>query len=317
MSRIISGKLRLEIKSVNPADFVEAAIDTVRPAAEARGVRLEVAMDPVVGPVTADPSRLQQVVWNLLSNAIKFTPRGGHVQVRLARIESDIEISVSDTGKGIAAEFMPYVFERFRQADASASRKYSGLGVGLAIAKHLVELHGGTVEVASPGENLGSTFTVKLPLTVMLFESEEGMKLSKSMKTSPEHRRELLEGVRVLVVDDEADARQLLERVLGDFSAEVMTASSASEALPLVQSFDPHVLVSDIGMPGRDGYDLIRDVRALPAPRRRLPALALTAFARSEDRTRAMLAGYQVHLAKPVEPSELIATVASLAGRTG
>jgi CheY-like chemotaxis protein/two-component sensor histidine kinase len=319
MSRIVSGKLRLDMHDIEAAPVVEAAAEAVRPAAEAKGVRLEVLFDPVGGTITGDASRLQQVVWNLLSNAIKFTPRGGHVQVVVERVDSRLEIRVADTGDGIAPEFLPHVFERFSQADGSASRKYTGLGVGLAIVKNLIELHGGTVHVESAGVGRGSLFTVRLPLAVMPAYSIARRLAERSPHISGEtHDRKLLSGVKVLVVDDEADARELIQRVLENCSAEVLTASSAAEALPAVLSFTPHVLVSDIGMPGRDGYDFIREVRSLRGePGLRLPAVALTAFARSEDRTRAMLAGYQVHISKPVEPNELIATVASLAGRTG
>jgi PAS domain S-box-containing protein len=320
MSRIISGKLRLDVQQVLPLTFVEAAINSVKPAADAKEIRLEQILDGHAGPVAGDPSRLQQVVWNILSNAIKFTPKGGRVQVILRRADSQIELSVADTGQGITPEFMPFVFDRFRQADASTTRKMGGLGIGLAIAKQLVDLHGGSISVRSPGEGMGSTFTVQLPLMVVHANKEEsgwppanvvGMK-------NGNHSPIALQGVRVLVVDDEADARDLIRRVLEDCNAEVSTAGSAAEAVPILEAQRFHVLVSDIGMPAVDGYEFLRQVRLLkPENGGRIPAIALTAFARSEDRTRALMAGYQVHVAKPVEPAELVATVASVAGLTG
>ncbi len=292
MSRITSGKVRLDIQPLQPSGFVEAALQTVSPAADARGIRLEKILDPTAGPISGDPNRLQQVVWNLLSNAIKFTPREGKVQVVLERVNSHIEISVADTGIGIRPEFVPHVFERFRQADATTTRKYGGLGLGLSIVKHLVELHGGTVRVTSAGEGRGTTFTVRLPLSVVRRAAEdEPRRHPRSPKEAPQDYRVAdLSGVRVLVVDDEADARELLR----------------GESV--------QVLVSDLGMPDVDGYELLKRVRAMG---QRLPAIALTAFARSEDRTRALRSGFLVHVAKPVEPSELVATVAAVAGRAG
>jgi PAS domain S-box-containing protein len=319
MSRITSGKMRLDIQSVEPVAFINAALETVKPAAAAKGVRLERILDPAAGPVSGDPNRLQQVVWNLLSNAIKFTPREGKVQVVLQRANSHIEISVADTGAGIRPEFLPEVFDRFRQADASITRKHGGLGLGLSIVKHLVELHGGAVRVASAGEGRGTTFAVELPLAVVQRRDAPEPRLHPAARreAAPDYRLANLAGVRVLIVDDELDARDLLRRVLADCGAEVLAAASAREALELVRLQRPQLLVSDIGMPEVDGYELLRQVRALGAAQGgRIPAIALTAFARSEDRTRALRAGFLVHVAKPVEPAELVATVASVAGRT-
>lgn len=320
MNRITSGKVRLDVQPVAPLSFIEAAVETVRPAADAKGIRLEKLLDPAAGPISGDPNRLQQVVWNLLSNALKFTPRGGKVQVVLERVNSHIEICVADTGIGIKPEFLPHVFERFRQVDASTTRAYGGLGLGLAIVKHLVELHGGTVRVDSAGEDRGTTFTVRLPLAVMYRSIYEEARLHpKTPKSMSVDFNALdLSGIKVLVIDDEVDACELVKRILTDCDAEVFTACTASEALPLVARERPHVLVSDIGMPDVDGYELLRRVRALgPGGGGTVSAIALTAFARSEDRTRALRAGFLVHVSKPIEPSELIATVATVAGRAG
>jgi len=319
MSRIISGKLRLDIQRLMPISLIDAAIQTVRPAADAKGIRIEKMLDPQVGPVSGDPNRLQQVIWNLLSNSIKFTPKGGKSQVILERVNSHVEITVADTGQGINPEFVPYVFDRFRQADATTTRRFAGLGLGLALVKQLVELHGGSVHVTSAGEGKGATFVVQLPLMVVQAGKDEAARLHP--KTPSEMPLPLggatLAGVRVLVVDDEPDARELIKRVLEGSEAEVLSASSGSEALPIIEQARPHVLVSDIGMPEMDGYEFLQKVRALGSARGGMvPAVALTAFARSEDRTRTLLAGYQVHISKPVEAAELIATVASAAGRT-
>ena len=319
MSRITSGKLRLEIQPVMPAAVVEGALETVRAAAEARGIRLTSALDPTVGPVVGDPHRLQQVVWNLLSNAIKFTGRNGRVQVRVARVDSHVEITVADTGSGIAAEFLPHVFDRFRQADASSTRGAGGLGLGLAIVKQLVELHGGAVRAASPGTGGGATFSVELPLMAIHGEpSEERLPPVPRRFPSVEFKQLDLRGVKVVVVDDEVDARDLIARVLGECHAEVSAAGTAAEALAVIEAERPHVLVSDVGMPGVDGYQLLRLVRELGHARGGgVPAIALTALARTEDRTRALHAGFLVHVAKPVEPAELVAAVAAVMGRTG
>jgi CheY-like chemotaxis protein len=272
-------------------------------------------MDTGVVSVAGDPERLQQVVWNLLSNAIKFTPKGGKVQVRLERINSHIEIAVSDTGIGIKPEFLPHVFERFRQADQKTTRRHGGLGLGLAIVRHLVELHGGTVEADSTGEGQGTTFVVKLPI-VSVYQKDNlaGRVHPAARDTLPTYEcPERLEGLKVLVVDDETDTRELLRVGVGQCGAEVVTAGSAQEALEVIAEESPDLLISDIGMPGEDGYELIRKVRALPVGRgRKIPAIALTAYARTEDRMRALRAGYQSHIAKPVELAELITVMASL-----
>jgi signal transduction histidine kinase/CheY-like chemotaxis protein len=321
MSRIISGKVRLDVQHLDPESFIDAAIETVTPAAQAKEIRLHKVLSRS-GPIMGDPGRLQQIVWNLLSNAIKFTPKGGRVEVLLEKVNSHIEISVSDTGKGIKPDFLPHVFERFRQADASTTRQHGGLGLGLAIVKHLVELHGGTIQAKSEGENKGSTFTVSLPVAVAQWETKKKTNERAAAGSSEEKARgrkvASLKGVRVLVVDDEPDARDLIRRLLEDCDAKVTTAGSAADALKILDAETPHVLVSDIGMPLVDGYDLMKQVRSRGATRGgNVPAIALSAFARSEDRTRALMAGYSVHVSKPVEPRELVATVASIAGRTG
>ncbi|HEX8709327.1 MAG TPA: PAS domain S-box protein [Pyrinomonadaceae bacterium] len=319
VSRIITGKLRLDVRQIDPASFIESAIEALRPAAEAKGVRIQKVIDTSTSTVAGDPSRLQQVIWNLLSNAVKFTPRDGRVLVRLERINSHIEITVSDTGNGIKPDFLPHVFERFRQADGKTTREYGGLGLGLAIVRHLVELHGGTVHAASAGEGQGATFTVKLPVVPILQKESDP---EQAYPRARERRLDLdcpekLDDLNVLVLDDEADARALLEAVLTKCGATVRTASTVNEALELLQELKPDVLVSDIGMPGEDGYQLIGRVRALTAEEGgKVPAIALTAYARAEDRLRALRAGYQMHVPKPVEPAELVAVVASLAGRS-
>jgi PAS domain S-box-containing protein len=310
VSRIISGKLRLEKKSVPAASVVEAAIDTVRPAATAKQVRLEASLEPDAGLVYADPDRLQQVVWNLLTNAIKFTPEGGLVSLCLRRAGSQTEIVVRDTGEGISPEFAPHVFERFRQADSSTTRPHGGLGLGLAIVRHLVEAHGGTVVAESAGKGQGASFTVRLP------RHEAGAAEAEPVGTAPVEAPPLrsLEHVRVLLVDDDPDTRGMMETVLSQRGAQVTAASSAAEALACVDRETPDVLLSDIGMPGMDGYALIRELRERPGARA-IPAAALTAYAHADDRGQAIAAGYQLHIAKPVEPAELVAVVASLAGR--
>lgn len=319
VSRIISGKMRLNVRPIELAPIINGAIDSVRLAAEAKAIQLTCVLDPAGGLIAGDPDRLQQVVWNLLSNAIKFTPKGGYVTVQLERINSNVEVSVSDTGIGISPEFLPYVFERFRQAEGATTRSHGGLGLGLAIVRHLVELHGGTIHADSPGEGQGATFTVKFPLTAVR------MHPSSRAQISPNGFSEVavddcqkLDHLQVLVVDDEADARELLTTVLEQCGAKVTAVASVEEALKVIEWSKPDVLVSDIGMPEEDGYSLIGKVRARETQKgERIPAAALTAYARAEDRKRALLAGFQTHLPKPVEPAELIAVVASLAGRTG
>jgi PAS domain S-box-containing protein len=318
VSRIITGKLRLDVRPVDPGSLIESAIEALRPAAAAKGIRMQKVMDTGVISVAGDPARLQQVVWNLVSNAIKFTPKGGRVQIRLERINSHVEIVVSDTGAGIAPEFLPHVFDRFRQADQKTTRQHGGLGLGLAIVRHLVELHGGSVEAQSSGEGQGATFVVKLPI-VSVYQTEG---LAERVHPAAEDALpsydcpERLDGIKVLVVDDEADTRELLRAGIGQCGAKVLTAGSAQEALEIIERERPHLLISDIGMPGEDGYELIRKVRALPAgSARRIPAIALTAYARTEDRLRALRAGYQMHMPKPVELIELVAIAASLIQR--
>ena len=333
VSRILRGKLSLSVSPVNPASPIQAAIDTMRPAAEAKSIQLVLSIDPNVGMVSGDASRLQQVVWNLLSNAIKFTPQGGRVEIRLSRFvgahfteisasprlnpinppvpelrstDNYAQIQISDTGKGIRADFLPYVFDYFRQADASTTRNQGGLGLGLAIVRHLVELHGGTVCVESPGEGQGSTFTVRLPLMQVQPEANRSNELLDSSAN--------LNGIKVLVVDDEIDSREFLVFALEQYGAIAIEATSVREALESLKQFQPDVLISDIGMPEEDGYTLIRQVRTLsPNQGGNIPAVALTAYARAEDRTRAIDAGFQMHLSKPIEPAKLITTVASLA----
>ncbi|WP_095992360.1 response regulator [Cystobacter fuscus] len=320
MSRIVSGRMRLDVRVVDPAAVLEAVVESLKPAAEAKAIQLEQALDPLVGQLMVDPNRLQQIVWNLVNNAIKFTPQGGRVKVALSQQGPHVQLTVSDTGIGIEPEFLPHVFEPFRQADASSTRQHGGLGMGLAIVLSLVELHGGTVEVASAGKGLGASFTVKLPREAIHIGARAGratMAPRRQASSNLSNRLVDLEGVRVLVVDDEPDTRQLIESLLAEHHAEVRTVCSAAEALVEFARFHPMVLVSDIGMPEEDGYSLIQKVRRLPQEQGgAVPALALTAFARPEDRTRALLAGYQMHLAKPVEPLELMTYVASLVGRT-
>jgi signal transduction histidine kinase/ActR/RegA family two-component response regulator len=313
MSRIVSGKIRLDVQRLDLSPIVEAALDSVRPSIEAKQLRLRKTLDPNAGPIFGDPNRLQQIIWNLLSNAVKFTPRGGRLDVIVQRVNSHVEITVHDSGQGISPEFLPHIFERFRQADSSSKRRYGGLGLGLAIVKQLVDLHGGTIRAESPGEGQGTTFVIDLPLRAL---REDAGRAHPTTDRFPVLRPPgvSLAGTSVLIVDDENDARELVGSVLAAVGAEVWMAASVEEGLEIIGRQHPDVVVSDIGMPERDGYDLIRAIRALPAAAGgRTPAIALTAFARSEDRTRAMLAGYQVHVAKPIEPQELIATIKSLA----
>jgi CheY-like chemotaxis protein len=302
--------------------LVAEAVESVRPSAEAKGVRLQTVLDSKANLIRGDAHRLQQILWNLLSNAIKFTPKDGRVQVTLSRVDSHVEIAVVDTGQGIKKEFLPYVFERFRQAESSTVRSHGGLGLGLAIVRHLTELHGGTVSALSPGEGQGATFTVRLPLAVVhAAKAEEPPRLvpppaiGGPMSVGTDMK---LGRVRVLVVEDESDARELLRAVLGGAGAELRVAASTTDAMAIFAEWKPDVLVSDIGMPGADGYELIRKIRALShSEGGSIPAAALTAYATAEDRLRVLTAGFQIHVAKPVEPLELIAVVASLAGKTG
>lgn len=316
MSRIISGKVRLNVQPTDLADVIQSALESVRPAAEAKEITVRKVLDPRTGQVSGDQTRLQQIVWNLLTNAIKFTPKGGKVDVILARVNSHLEITVHDSGIGIEPEFLPIIFERFRQVDSSTTRSHGGLGLGLSIVKQLVELHGGTIRAESAGEDQGATFIVALPLSPLKNAEDRVHPVAVSngaLDCGPIN----LAGVKVLVVDDEPDARVLIERLLKQCGADVTTAGSALEGLQFVRSFRPHVLVSDVGMPITDGYQFMRDVRNLADDEGgRTPAIALTAFARSEDRMRAMLAGFQVHVAKPIEPQELAVAIQSLRHRT-
>jgi len=317
VSRITSGIMRLDIRPCQLTQIIGDAMNVVRHAADAKGVRMECRVDPSAGHASCDPARVQQVLWNLISNAVKFTPKGGKVTISLERDRSTARIEVRDDGVGIAAEFLPYVFDRFRQADSSTTRKFGGLGLGLSIVKNLVELHGGSVAVKSEGLGKGSTFIVNLPVRAVQADIEEPV----PAEVGPAHVAEMadlhLDGLRVAIVDDEADARRLLGKVLGDAGAVVSTASSVAEAMDMMDAARPEVLISDIAMPDEDGYDLIRRVRGSGRGAKILPAVALTAFAHKEDRRRVLMAGFQVHVAKPVDPSELVALVASLAGRTG
>ena len=293
---------------------VEAALESIRPTAEAKGVRLHMNFAPHIGLVLGDRERLQQVVWNLLSNAVKFTKSGGLVSVNLQRAGSNVELMVTDSGAGIHPDFLPHVFDRFRQADGSTTRTHGGLGLGLAIVRHLVELHGGVTRAESDGPGTGSKFTVTLPLLIPL--DPQALKESSSFEndTTP---TDALNGVSVLIVDDEFDARELVMVMLQRCGASMKSAGSASEALELIDTWKPDVVIADIGMPIEDGYDFIKRLRALPREHGgATPALALTAYARTEDRMRALSAGYQVHLSKPVDRTELAAVVARLAGRT-
>ncbi|MEP6763021.1 MAG: PAS domain S-box protein, partial [Gemmatimonadaceae bacterium] len=319
MSRITSGKLRLNIQPISPVAFVEAAIETILHAASAKGIQLERNFDVFTDPIYGDAHRLQQVVWNVLSNAIKFTPRDGRVEIGVQRKGSHIEIIVSDNGSGIPPEFIKQVFERFRQADSSTTRQQGGLGLGLSIVRHLMELHGGSASIASAGEGKGTTVTLHLPVQAVNQITEDDRTNPATPAKMPfDFRSQDLKGISVLVVDDHPDARELVQRVLLACGATVHTAANADDAVQLVELHRPQVMVSDIGMPDVDGYELIKRVRALGSERGgTLPAIALTAFARSEDRTRALRAGFLVHVSKPVEAAELVATVASVVGRIG
>ena len=317
VSRIASGKLQLDFRPVHVAPLIEAAVEAARPSAEAKEVSIETALDTQTGFVSGDLERLRQVVSNLLNNAVKFTPGGGRVEVRLVRDGSHAEVTVSDTGQGISPEFLPHVFDRFRQADSSTTRRHGGLGLGLSIVRDLVEMHGGTIRAESFGEGLGATFTVRLPMVTAGAGSDE---IERRQALLPDdvgmYAPPSLSGLRVLAVDDEPNTRELLSAVLRQYGAEVRVTASTVEALKTLVSWRPDVLIADIEMPGEDGYSLIGKVRALPEGEGgQTPAVALTAYARAEDRMRALLAGYQVHVPKPVTPGDLAAVVAGLAGR--
>ena len=317
LSRIMSGKIRLEFRQTSMLDLVQAAIDSVKPTAQAKDIRLETSLDPMPSAVSADGGRLQQVVWNLLSNAIKFTPNQGRVQVSLQQVDSQIELSVTDTGIGIAEGFVHHVFDRFSQNDSSTTRTFGGLGLGLAISKQLVELHGGAIRASSPGEGKGATFVVNLPVSIGQPEGEQGSGIEPATLAMPRESGVSLKllGVHAFIVDDEPDARELLQRVLEDHGARVTSFSAAQDALVALQSSKPAVIVCDIGMPRMDGYQFMRTLRAGEGRNERIPSVALTAFARAEDRKKTLLAGYQAHVAKPYDVSELILVVADLVGR--
>jgi PAS domain S-box-containing protein len=320
-ARIISGNLKLDVGPVDLIAVIREAVQTIYPAADAKGISLQADITSEVGQITGDPGRLQQVIWNLLSNAVKFTPAGGRVELRLERIDPHVCIIVSDTGEGISPDFLPFIFDRFRQADASSVRRYGGLGLGLALVKYLVELHGGTIEGMSAGAGLGATFKVMLPVRAVsspLGEAEGAPVAVSSLDEIP-----TLAGVRALVVDDESDARELVKSALEHYGADVVAVSSAAEAYELITAatargpYDaPNVIVSDLGMPEEDGFSLLRRVREWERGRSRYtPAVALTAYGRVEDRVRALMAGFQSHVAKPVEPAELIVVIANLVRR--
>jgi signal transduction histidine kinase/DNA-binding response OmpR family regulator len=316
VSRILRGKLRLEVLPVNLANSIEAAIETMRLAAETKTIQIQTHLDPTVGMILGDPNRLQQIIWNLLSNAIKFTPEGGKIDIVLEKIGSHAQIQVKDTGKGISSDFLPYIFEYFRQADSSMTRTQGGLGLGLAIVHHLVELHGGSVYAESQGEGQGSTFTVMLPLQKQA-EAEARQSDLETVRQQISSSRPALSGLRIMIVDDEPDTREFLSFLLRQYNAEVYTSESASQAFAAFTEFHPDVLVSDIGMPREDGYSLIRRIRTLTTEQGgNTPAIALTAYAREDDQKQALAAGFQTHLAKPVNSSELVTAILKLAQPT-
>ncbi|MEO6368263.1 MAG: ATP-binding protein, partial [Steroidobacteraceae bacterium] len=318
MSSIISGKVRLEVQEMDLASLIHVAVDTVRPTAEAKNIRIEVAVDPVQPvPMLGDANRMQQVLWNLLTNAIKFTPARGHIRVSLEKVAGNLELCVEDSGEGISPEFLPFVFDRFRQADASTTRRHGGLGLGLSIVRQIAELHGGSARVASAGAGKGASFIISLPVSTL--RESPGLLQRSSLALAPADGGEPgtpaqeIDGLRILLVDDEPDARAMIQRLLHEHGAKVTSAGSAAEAMEKLRRGSFDILLSDIGMPGEDGYSLIRRVRALPATEGgRIHAIALTAFARAEDRTRAIAAGFTTHLTKPVEAVELVTKLAAV-----
>jgi PAS domain S-box-containing protein len=312
VSRIISGKLQLEVQPLDLTATIKAALEGLWPAVETKQLRLQTSIDDPARLVTGDPARLQQVIWNLLSNAIKFTPKGGQIQVTLKLVDSHVELEVSDTGQGIAAELLPHIFERFRQGDSSSNRVHGGLGLGLAIVKHLVELHGGTVAASSAGLGKGATFSVLLPI----LDSDNSLPLPANADDYPRGQVSHLDGTRVLLVDDDVDACAAMSRILEQSGATIATATDVDSAIAELERFKPQMLVSDIAMPERDGFELIREVRARGYSYQALPAIALTAFARPEDRIRVLLAGYQAYATKPINATELTATIAALIGHS-
>ncbi len=318
VSRIASGKDRLHVQSVELEQVMRESLETVALAAEAKGIRIQSIIDPAVGAVSGDPDRLKQVLWNLLSNAVKFTSRGGRIQTRLQRINSQVEIVVSDTGIGIPRELLTNVFERFRQAEPGTNRRHGGLGLGLAIARHIVEMHGGTIEAFSDGEGHGATFHVKLPVSIVHTDASRDRERVHPIVETPTDSApvRLLNGIRALAVDDDEDSLRMLREILELAGADVHVARSAAAALRDLESWRPDVLLADIGMPEVDGFELIERIRRLPDPGLRdLPAAALTAYARSIDRARALASGFELHLSKPINPAELTTAVAALTRR--
>jgi len=313
VSRIVSGQLRLNIRPVQLAAVIEAAIEVVRPGADAKSIRIETALDPTTGTISGDPDRLQQILWNLLSNAMKFTQSGGRVHVRMQRVDNQVEIVVSDTGKGIDAKLLPFVFDRFRQGDSSTTREHGGLGLGLAIVRHLVELHGGLVSAHSEGAGRGAEFTIQFPILARPQEPVVEPLIHRNGGGNVSGGVPSLAGLRIMLVDDEPDAREIVATILGEAGAEIATASGSRQAIDLIEQWKPDLLISDIAMPGESGYDLIRKLRALSADKGgHIPAIALTAYAHTRDRLKILSAGFQMHVAKPIEQLELATAVASL-----
>jgi PAS domain S-box-containing protein len=318
ISRIVAGKLRLEVRSVDLASVIEQAVEVAQPAADAKQIRLQIVLDTETGPVSGDPARLQQVVWNLLSNAVKFTPKGGRIQITLERVNSQVEIAISDTGQGIPAEFLPLLFERFQQGQSGTTRSPGGLGLGLAIVRHIVELHGGTVFAESAGEGQGATFTVKLPRTIFMRTAGEPERRHPTLDPLPEQANlPSLDNLRVLVVDDEPDSNEVVSTVLAAAGAEVRVAASAAEGIEQLKQWTPDIIVSDIGMPHEDGFMFLARLHALPGETARIPAVALTAYATTDDRVRIFSAGFKAHVVKPIDPVELVVVVANVAGSHG
>jgi PAS domain S-box-containing protein len=319
VSRIITGNLRLDVRTITPATFIDAAIEAVHPAAEAKEIVIQQTGQPDAWSVRGDAARLQQVIWNLLSNAIKFTPRNGRVDVRVERRGANLLIAVDDSGEGVNTEFLPFVFDRFRQADGTTTRRHGGLGLGLAIVRQLIELHGGTVQVESPGPLGGATFCVNLPFSPVyqVLPKSKGKSRAVAAAAPAVEQVSNLDGLEILVIDDEIDTLELIKMALGQYGAKIWTAGSSAEAFTVLDQITPAIILGDIGMPEEDGYEFIRKLRALsPELGGQIPAVALTAYARPEDRARVLESGYQMHLSKPVEITELVAVVANIVGRS-